>query len=260
LTIQPTNSGDDVRKKLVAGNWKMNGTLAANRLLLGSLSAVPGIDVAVCVPYPYLAQAQAMLDGNGIALGAQDVSEYVEGPYTGEVSAAMLHDFGCVYTIVGHSERRALFAEDDLQVGRKATAALAVGLVPIVCVGETLAERDEGRVMAVIGRQLGAVLEVLGAAALGSTVIAYEPVWAIGSGRPATVEQIAEVHVAIRGWLRGHGVSADGVRILYGGSVKPDNARELFAAAGVDGGLVGGASLVADDFLAICRGAVLAQF
>lgn len=235
----------------------MNGSLAANRLLLGGLSAVPGVDVAVCVPYPYLAQAQAMLEG--IALGAQDVSEYVEGAYTGEVSAAMLRDFGCIYTIVGHSERRALFAEDDLQVGRKAEAALAAGLVPIVCVGETLAERDEGRVMTVIGRQLGAVLEVVGAAALGSAVIAYEPVWAIGSGRPAMVEQIAEVHVAIRGWLRDHGVSADWVRILYGGSVKPDNAHELFAAAGVDGGLVGGASLVADDFLAVCRGAAMAQ-
>jgi triosephosphate isomerase len=235
----------------------MNGSLAANRVLLGGLSAVPGVDVAVCVPYPYLVQAQAMLEG--IALGAQDVSEYVEGAYTGEVSAAMLRDVGCVYTIVGHSERRALFAEDDLQTGRKAAAALAAGLVPIVCVGETLVEREEGRVMAVIGRQLGAVLEVVGAAALGSTVIAYEPIWAIGSGRPATVAQVADVHIAIRGWLRSHGVAAEGVRILYGGSVKPDNAHELFAAAGVDGGLVGGASLVADDFLAICRGAVVAQ-
>ena len=231
----------------------MNGSLAANRLLLGSLSAVPGIDVAVCVPYPYLAQAQAMLDGNGIALGAQDVSEYVEGPYTGEVSAAMLHDFGCVYTIVGHSERRALFAEDDLQVGRKAAAALAAGLVPIVCVGETLAERDEGRVMAVIGRQLGAVLEVLGGAALGSTVIAYEPVWAIGSGRAATIEQIAEVHVAIRGWLRGHGVSADGVRILYGGSVSANNAAELAVQPHVDGLFIGRSAWHPEGFIDILR-------
>lgn len=238
--------------RLVAGNWKMNGSLAANRDLLGGLVSVPGTEVAVCVPYPYLAQAQQR--PTGVALGAQDVSEYGAGAYTGEVSAAMLAEFGCRYAIVGHSERRALFGEDDATAGRKAAAALRSGLVPIVCVGETLAERDDGRVMEVIGRQLAAVREVLGVAAMGEIVLAYEPVWAIGTGRSASVAQVAEVHAAIRAWLKAHGV-AGGVRILYGGSVKPDNAAAIFAVADVDGGLIGGASLVAADFMAICRAA-----
>ena len=238
--------------RLVAGNWKMNGSLAANRDLLDGLVSVPGTEVAVCVPYPYLAQAQQR--PTGVALGAQDVSEYGAGAYTGEVSAAMLADFGCRYAIVGHSERRALFGEDDATAGRKAAAALRSGLVPIVCVGETLAERDDGRVMEVIGRQLAAVREVLGVAAMGEIVLAYEPVWAIGTGRSASVAQVAEVHAAIRAWLKAHDV-ARGVRILYGGSVKPDNAAAIFAVADVDGGLIGGASLVAADFMAICRAA-----
>lgn len=238
--------------RLVAGNWKMNGSLAANRDLLDGLVSVPGTEVAVCVPYPYLAQAQQR--PVGVALGAQDVSEYGAGAYTGEVSAAMLVEFGCRYAIVGHSERRALFGEDDATAGRKAAAALRAGLVPIVCVGETLAERDEGRVMEVIGRQLEAVREVLGGAAMGEIVLAYEPVWAIGTGRSASVAQVAEVHAAIRAWLKAHGV-AGGVRILYGGSVKPDNAAAIFAVADVDGGLIGGASLAAADFMAICRAA-----
>ncbi len=238
--------------RLVAGNWKMNGSLAANRDLLDGLVSVPGTEVAVCVPYPYLAQAQQR--PTGVALGAQDVSEYGAGAYTGEVSAAMLAEFGCRYAIVGHSERRALFGEDDATAGRKAAAALRSGLVPIVCVGETLAERDDGRVMEVIGRQLAAVREVLGVAAMGEIVLAYEPVWAIGTGRSASVAQVAEVHAAIRAWLKAHGV-AGGVRILYGGSVKPDNAAAIFAVADVDGGLIGGASLVAAGFMAICRAA-----
>ncbi|WP_454455969.1 triose-phosphate isomerase [Thauera phenylacetica] len=238
--------------RLVAGNWKMNGSLAANRDLLDGLVSVPGTEVAVCVPYPYLAQAQQR--PTGVALGAQDVSEYGAGAYTGEVSAAMLAEFGCRYAIVGHSERRALFGEDDATAGRKAAAALRSGLVPIVCVGETLAERDDGRVMEVIGRQLAAVREVLGVAAMGEIVLAYEPVWAIGTGRSASVAQVAEVHAAIRAWLKAHDV-ARGVRILYGGSVKPDNAAAIFAVADVDGGLIGGASLVAADFMAICRAA-----
>lgn len=238
--------------RLVAGNWKMNGSLAANRDLLDGLVSVPGTEVAVCVPYPYLAQAQQR--PAGVALGAQDVSEYGAGAYTGEVSAAMLMEFGCRYAIVGHSERRALFGEDDATAGRKAGAALRAGLVPIVCVGETLAERDDGRVMEVIGRQLAAVREVLGVAAMGEIVLAYEPVWAIGTGRSASVAQVAEVHAAIRAWLKAHDV-ARGVRILYGGSVKPDNAAAIFAVADVDGGLIGGASLVAADFMAICRAA-----
>ena len=239
--------------RLVAGNWKMNGSLAANRVLLDQLEASPGVEVAVCVPYPYLAQLQQR--PGGLALGAQDVSEYAAGAYTGEVSASMLAEFGCRYVIVGHSERRALFGEQDATVGRKAHAALAAGVVPIVCVGETLAERDAGRVMEVVGRQLVAVLEVLGRAAMSSVVLAYEPVWAIGSGRSADAGQIAEVHGSIRAWLVAHGVEAESVRILYGGSVKSGNAREIFAVADVDGGLIGGASLVAADFMAICGAA-----
>ncbi len=238
--------------RLVAGNWKMNGSLAANRDLLDGLASIPGTEMAVCVPYPYLAQAQQRPEG--VALGAQDVSEYASGAYTGEVSGAMLGEFGCRYAIVGHSERRALFGEEDATVGRKARAALQAGLVPIVCVGETLDERDDGRVMEVIGRQLGAVREVLGASAMSEVVLAYEPVWAIGTGRSASVAQVAEVHAAIRAWLKQHGVAA-GVRVLYGGSVRPENAAAIFAVADVDGGLIGGASLDAADFMAICRAA-----
>lgn len=240
-------------RKFVAGNWKMNGSLAANEALLAGLEAVPGVEVALCVPYPYLGQLQRR--PVGLELGAQDVSEFDVGAYTGEVSAAMLAEFGCRYVIVGHSERRALFGDDDLSVARKAEAALSSGLVPIVCVGETLAERDAGQVHAVISRQLAAVGEVLGRERFGGVVVAYEPVWAIGTGRSATAAQAEEVHAAIRGWLMEQAVQADAVRIVYGGSVKPDNAAELFAMPNVDGGLIGGASLVADDFMAICRAA-----
>lgn len=239
--------------RLVAGNWKMNGSLAANSALLEGLAVPVGVEVVVCVPFPYLAQLQQR--PAGLALGAQDVSEFESGAYTGEVSAAMLADFGCRYVIVGHSERRALFGEDDEVVGRKARAAMAAGVVPIVCVGETLAERDEGRVMQVIGRQLEAVIKVLGAQAMSAVVLAYEPVWAIGSGRSAEVAQVAEVHAGIREWLRRQGVAAGSVRILYGGSVKAENAAALFAVPEVDGGLIGGASLVARDFMTICRAA-----
>ncbi|MCV2216500.1 triose-phosphate isomerase [Thauera sp. Sel9] len=240
-------------KKLVAGNWKMNGSLAANEALLAALRPVPGVDVALCVPYPYLAQLQR--HSSGFELGAQDVSEFAAGAYTGEVSAAMLVDFGCRYVIVGHSERRALFSEDDLTVARKASSALSAGLVPIVCVGETLDEREAGKVTVVITRQLAAVAGLLGREGLSRLVLAYEPVWAIGTGRSATAEQAEEVHAAMRGWLTEQGVDAGVIRILYGGSVKPDNAAELFAMPNVDGGLIGGASLVADDFMAICRAA-----
>lgn len=243
--------------KLVAGNWKLNGSRAANQVLLRGLVAVPGVEMAVCVPYPYLAQVGEA--ARGIALGAQDVSEYHSGAYTGEVSAAMLAEFGCRYVIVGHSERRALFAENDAVVGRKAAAALGEGLTPVVCVGETLAEREGGAVMEVVGRQLAAVLDVLGAAQMGRIVLAYEPVWAIGTGRSASVAQVSEVHSGLRRWLRGHGVDAAGVRILYGGSVKVANAAEIFAADDVDGGLIGGASLVAEEFMTICRAAVAPQ-
>lgn len=244
-------------KKLVAGNWKMNGSLATNAALLSAVrsAAVDNVACAVCVPYPYLAQAQQLLAGSEIGLGAQDVSEFAKGAYTGEVSVAMLADFGCRYVVVGHSERRALFGEDDAEVGRKAAAALAGGLMPIVCVGETLDEREAGAAMSVITRQLDAVGEVVGEDGLARIVIAYEPVWAIGTGRSASPAQVGEIHRAIRGWLREHCGRAEEVSILYGGSVKPDNAAEIFAAADVDGGLIGGASLVADDFVAICRAA-----
>ncbi|THF62557.1 triose-phosphate isomerase [Pseudothauera rhizosphaerae] len=247
--------------KLVAGNWKMHGSLAANAALLGGLASAGelGVSCAVCVPYPYLAQARQCLEAASIVLGAQDVSEFAAGAYTGEVSGAMLAEFGCRYAIVGHSERRALFGEDDATVGRKAAAALAAELVPIVCVGETLAERDAGATLAVIRRQLDAVAAVLGGAALARVVLAYEPVWAIGTGRSATPVQVGEVHGAIRAWLGERCAQAAAVPILYGGSVKPDNAAELFAVKDVDGGLVGGASLVAEDFLAICRAAAKAQ-
>lgn len=244
-------------KKLVAGNWKLNGSLDANARLLSALAALPGVEMAVCVPYPYLAQAGSALQG--IGLGAQNVSEYTSGAYTGEVSASMLAEFGCSYTIVGHSERRALFGESDAVVGRKVLAAQAAGLVPIVCVGETLAEREAGQVMSVVGRQLEAVLDVTGADAMARIVVAYEPVWAIGSGLSATAAQVGDVHGGLRSWLRAHDVDADGVRILYGGSVKPENADELFAVKDVDGGLIGGASLVAEDFMAICRAAMVKQ-
>ncbi len=242
--------------KLVAANWKMNGSLAANRALIEALEPVAGVEVVVCVPYPYLAQAGPLL--RAAALGAQDVCEFPVGAYTGEVSAAMLAEFDCRYVIVGHSERRALFGEADLAVGRKAAAALAAGLVPIVCVGETLAERDAGQVMDVIGRQLSAVIEALGPVDLARAVIAYEPVWAVGTGRSASPAQAADVHAGIREWLRVRGVATEKVRILYGGSVKPENAAELFSMPNIDGGLIGGASLVAIDFSAICRAAAVA--
>ncbi|GHU12038.1 triosephosphate isomerase [Betaproteobacteria bacterium] len=249
-------------KRLVVGNWKLNGSLAANEALLGAIGPVAGVEVVVCVPFPYLAQAAnavatclAHEAAAGIRLGAQSVSEYAAGAYTGEVSVAMLAEFGCRYVIVGHSERRALFGEDDATVGRKVQAVLQAGLTPIVCVGEALVEREAGQVMAVIGRQLDAVLALTGAEGLGRAVIAYEPVWAIGSGRAASTGEVGEVHAGIRRWLAAHGVPA-GQRLLYGGSVKVDNAAALFALPDVDGGLIGGAALVAKDFVAICRAAV----
>lgn len=245
-------------QKLVVGNWKLNGAFATNEALLGACCALPRVDAAVCVPFPYLAQAVSRL--NGMALGAQTVSEFQSGAYTGEVSAEMLAEMGCRYVIVGHSERRALFGEDDATVGRKAAAALRAGLVPIVCVGETLAEREAGQVMEVIGRQLGAVLDLIGAQGLSRSVVAYEPVWAIGTGRAAGADEAQEVHGHIRRWLAEHGASAAEMRILYGGSVKADNAASLFGMPDVDGGLIGGASLSARDFMAICQAAAGGNF
>lgn len=248
-----------MRKKFVAGNWKMHGSLAANASLVnGLISGLDGLvcEVAVCVPYPYLAQVQGMAAGTPLAWGAQDVSEHAQGAYTGEVSGAMLKDFACRYAIVGHSERRALYGDTDAVVAAKFKAAQAVGLTPILCVGETLEEREAGQTAAVVSRQLAAVLEAVGVAAFASAVIAYEPVWAIGTGKTASPVQAQEVHAAIRAQIAvlDAGV-AGGLQILYGGSVKPQNAAELFSQGDIDGGLIGGASLVVQDFLAICRAA-----
>ena len=249
-----------MRQKLVAGNWKMHGGTAANAALLqavvSGIGAVGEVGVAVCVPFPYLAQAQAMLAATPVAWGAQTVSEHVQGAYTGETSASMLADFGCRYVIVGHSERRALYGEDDARVAAKFVAAQAGGLVPILCVGETLAQRESGETMQVVGAQLDAVLAAAGAGAFARAVVAYEPVWAIGTGRTASPAQAQEVHAAIRARIAARDAAvAAGLQILYGGSVKPQNAAELFAMADIDGGLIGGASLVANDFLAICLAA-----
>lgn len=234
-----------MRERLVAGNWKMHGSRESNRALLDAIVAAD-VACAVCVPFPYLAQTAERLRGTKVAWGAQTLSEHAQGAFTGEVSAAMLGEFGCRYVLVGHSERRHLYGETDAQVAAKFTAARAAGITPILCVGETLQERDGARTQEVVARQIDAVLARGG---IGEAVVAYEPVWAIGTGRTATPEQAQEVH----GFLRRR-LSAQ-TRILYGGSVKPDNAASIFAMPDVDGGLIGGASLVARDFIAICRAA-----
>jgi triosephosphate isomerase len=245
-----------MRRKLVVGNWKMHGSHPANaELLAGILSARPfGADVAVCVPFPYLSETAVTLAGSDIRWGAQDVSAHEQGAYTGEVSAAMLHEFGCRYAIVGHSERRAYHGESDQLVADKAKAALARGVTPIVCVGETLQQREAGETEVVVKRQLSAVIHAL-THCIGEIVVAYEPVWAIGTGRTASPEQAQEVHALLRAQLKAATAHADGMRLLYGGSVKPDNAAALFAQPDIDGGLIGGASLKAADFVAICRAA-----
>jgi triosephosphate isomerase len=242
---------DAARARLVLGNWKMHGSMNDNAALLTALRAGAGAatcEIGVCVPFPYLAQAEVLLRGSAVSWGAQDISVHDKGAYTGEVSGAMLADFGCRWALAGHSERRAMHGESDVLVAQKAKAALAAGLVPVVCVGETLAEREGGNTLGVIERQLEPVLD-LGTDALARMVLAYEPVWAIGTGRTATPEQAQEVHGAIRVALRGLGVPQ--VRVLYGGSVKAANAASLFAMPDIDGALVGGASLVADEFLRI---------
>lgn len=231
----------------------MNGSLAFNAMLLDSiLSSVGSVNaathLAICAPFPYLAQTSQRLAGTAVSWGAQDVSVHSKGAYTGEVSASMLAEFGCTWVLVGHSERRALHDESDSLVSEKAQAALAAGLTPVVCVGESLSERVAGDAQAVIRRQLGPVLE-LGEGAVKSLVIAYEPVWAIGTGRTASPEQAQEIHAVIRSLLP----NSDFTPVLYGGSVKPDNAATLFSMSDIDGGLIGGASLVATDFLAIAK-------
>lgn len=246
-----------MRRKLVAGNWKMHGSLSENEALVsGILAGMADVkaDVAICAPYPYLAQLQSRLAGSAVAWGAQNVSQHAKGAYTGEVSCAMLKDFGCGYVIVGHSERRALYGESDTVVAEKYAAAQAAGLVPILCVGETLQEREAGVTEDVVGRQLDAVLNKSGVASLANAVVAYEPVWAIGTGKTATPEQAQAVHAFIRGKVRAlDAVVADGLIIQYGGSMKATNAKELLGQPDIDGGLIGGAALVADEFLAICR-------
>jgi len=238
------------RNRLVAGNWKMHGSLAANRKLLDAIVAgaagLGGVECAVCAPFPYLAQAAECLRGSKVAWGAQNMSEHLEGAYTGEVAVSMLKDFGCRYVIVGHSERRQLFRESDAQVAAKFVAAVTHRLTPILCVGETLEEREAGRTEEVVGRQLDAVVNK---GEFAQAVLAYEPVWAIGTCRTATPEQAQAVHAFLRRKVPSETV------ILYGGSVKPQNAPAIFGMPDVDGGLIGGASLVAEDFLAIARAA-----
>jgi len=247
-----------VRRKLVAGNWKMFGSRQLLRDVVEFLRArVPAaIEVVLCPPFPYLGPAAELVAGSTICLGAQNLQVAVEGAFTGEVSGGMLRDMGCSYVIVGHSERRQYFAESDDLVAAKAEAAIREGLCPVVCVGENENERESGRQFEVVGRQLAAVGARLGASGLARVVIAYEPVWAIGTGRTATPAQAQEIHAFVRERLRELDAGlADSQRIVYGGSVKGANARELFAQPDIDGGLVGGASLAATEFAAICSAA-----
>ncbi len=245
------------RRKLIAGNWKMNGGLAANDALLRALVAGlahDGCKVAVCVPAPYLAQVQALCAGTSLELGAQDVSQHDAGAFTGEVCAAMLKEFGVGYCLVGHSERRQYHGETDTLVAEKAKAALAHGITPIVCVGETLAEREAGRTEAVVKRQMAAVIHTNGHC-ISEIVVAYEPVWAIGTGKTATPEQAQQVHAILRAQLKAATEHSARISILYGGSMNAANASSLLGQADIDGGLVGGASLKAADFLQIIAAA-----
>ncbi|MCZ6804133.1 MAG: triose-phosphate isomerase [Proteobacteria bacterium] len=246
------------RRSLIAANWKMNGSLESISSLVGALSqsVSEGIQsaVVICPPFVYLSELAGLLKESEIRLGAQNVSHLENGAYTGEVSSKMLKDFGCHYVIVGHSERRTFYGENDVRVAEKFVAVQANGMIPILCIGELLEERESSITEKVIARQLDAVIDKAGIAAFKQAVIAYEPVWAIGTGKTATSEQAQEVHEFIRLRLARHdNETADVIRILYGGSVKADNAKQLFEMADIDGGLVGGASLVAEDFLSICR-------
>jgi len=250
-----------MRDFLVAGNWKMNGSSAANaELVAGIIAGVPegsGFSLLVCPPFPYLASVVAQADGSAVKVGAQNVSEHEKGAFTGEVAPGMLSDLGCDYVIVGHSERRALYGETSAQVAGKFQAAQAAGVTPILCVGETLEEREAGTTEQVIDEQLDAVLNTAGVNAFAAAVIAYEPVWAIGTGMTATPEQAQDVHAHIRARLVEQSVEiAASVQILYGGSMKGENAAGLLTKPDIDGGLIGGASLKAEDFLAIAEAAV----
>jgi len=248
-----------MRRKLIAGNWKMNGSQPVNAALLNEIKGgvgQPVCAVAVCVPAPYFAQCQSALSGTAVAWGGQDLSIHESGAYTGEVSASMLVDFGCAYVIVGHSERRTYHGESDDLVAQKTVRALKAGLTPIVCVGESLEQRESGKTNAVVGAQIDAVLAAVVAEDLSKIVVAYEPVWAIGTGKTATPQMAQDVHAVLREKLRAKSpAAAETVQILYGGSMKPDNAKELLAMPDIDGGLIGGASLKSADFLAIVRAA-----
>ncbi|MBK8510256.1 MAG: triose-phosphate isomerase [Candidatus Competibacter sp.] len=247
-----------MRRKLVAGNWKMNGSAESIRGLLQGIrdgaAGVSAVELAVFSPFVYLAQVQQQLHGSAVAWGSQTLSEHASGAYTGEVAGPMLKDFGCAYAIVGHSERRTLYGESDQAVANKFAAARKVGIKPILCVGETLEEREKGITESVVERQLKAVLDLEGIGAFGEAVIAYEPVWAIGTGKTATSAQAQDVHAFIRAKLAALDAKVAGqTRILYGGSMKAANAGELLAMADIDGGLIGGASLEAKEFLAIAK-------
>ncbi len=249
-----------MRQPLVAGNWKMNGsTETIKNLLEGikqSIDTVSGAEVVVCPPYVYLPGVQQQLAGTAVSLGSQNISEHEAGAYTGEISASMLLEFRCRYAIVGHSERRTLFGESDSRVAAKYAAARAAGIVPVLCLGEILEERERGVTEDVVARQLDAVVALEGIEALADGVIAYEPVWAIGTGKTASPDQAQEVHAFIRGRIAQQcSATAEKVRILYGGSVKGANAPDLFSMPDIDGGLIGGASLDADEFVSICRAA-----
>jgi triosephosphate isomerase len=248
-------------RKLIAGNWKMNGGLAANEALVRAIAQGMGeadCDVAVCVPAPYFAQVGQLRAHSKIELGAQDVSKHEQGAFTGEISGAMLREFGVRYAIVGHSERRQYHGETDEMVADKAKAALAHGVTPIVCVGETLAEREAGKTAEVVKRQLAAVIHVNGHC-ISEIVVAYEPVWAIGTGKTATPEQAQEVHALLRAQLKAASTHPERVHILYGGSMNAANAAALLAQPDIDGGLIGGASLKAPDFLQIIAAASAAS-
>jgi triosephosphate isomerase (TIM) len=254
-----------VRKPLVVANWKMNGDFASNESLYTSLrsgmdgSVSKAVEIVICPPFPYLGHSSAWLTDTKIKLGAQNLASTRNGAFTGEVSAAMLQDVGCHSVIIGHSERRTLFGETDATVALKFAAALAAQLTGIVCIGETLHENESGMTEAVLAKQLDAVVAIIAQSPASMCVVAYEPIWAIGTGRSASPEQAQTVHRFVRGYLSSKGVSqADEIRILYGGSVKPSNILSLMSMPDIDGALVGGASLVADEFLGICRAAAVA--
>jgi len=247
-------------KKLVVANWKMHGNLAANKALLQAyierLSSLKNTDVVVCVPYPYLGQAQSMLQSTNIAWGAQNLSKDAVGAYTGEVSAAMLKDFGASYVIIGHSERATAYCESDENIATKFVQAQAHGLTPILCVGETLIEREAGVMQMVVGKQLDTIINTYGAAVFANSVVSYEPIWAIGTGLAASSDQAQSMHEFIRGKVAMlDKTAATSMKILYGGSVNPQNAVQLFVMQDIDGGLIGKCSLNAQEFEGICRAA-----